>query len=93
MDGMGQEALKNVVQSGAVYDMLYNPADEFMNKIMFSEETSTFVCKLKNLSKKEMVNEFVLPLVAIDRALDRIVDRAITLLLGITLTEKGDPVT
>jgi len=51
------------------------------------------VCKLKNLSTKDIVNEFVGPLVAIERAYDRTEDRDITLLEGITFNKKGDPVT
>jgi hypothetical protein len=46
MNGMGQEPLIDAVQAGAVYDMLYNPKEEFKNKTMFSEETSTSVCML-----------------------------------------------
>jgi hypothetical protein len=39
------------------------------------------------------VNEFVVPLVAIDKAYDRTEDKSITLLEGMTFTKKGDPVT
>jgi hypothetical protein len=43
MNGMGQEALISDEQTGAAYDMLYNPEDEFRNATIFSEETSISV--------------------------------------------------
>jgi len=45
------------------------------------------------LSRKDIVNEFVVPLVAIDRDGDRMKERAMLLLEGMTRNEKGDPVT
>jgi hypothetical protein len=90
---MGQNGLKEFVQAGGVKDMLYIPEDEFKNDTIFSEETSTSVCGFKNLSKNEIVKEFEMPTVEIDRAYDRIEDSAIFLLKGKTSTEKGDPAT
>jgi len=43
MNGMGQKALISDEHTGAAYDMLYNPDDEFKNATMFSEETSVSV--------------------------------------------------
>ena len=93
MNGMGQRALSDAVQTGIVNEILYSPADEFKNETIFSEETSQSVCLLKNLSTNDIVSVFDWPLVTMERECDRMEDRDATLLEGITLTEKGDPAT
>jgi hypothetical protein len=93
MNGIGHRTLGDVVQTGAVNDTAEDPADEFKTTTIFSDETSISVCRLKNLSTKDIVNELVEPLVAIERAYDRTEDRPIILLDEMTFNAKGDPVT